>query len=108
MFRGFGKSLTASPWCFLERRLSAGLAQEARIDKKLYPVENTVGRHLQKSMIHNGATPRIEVVLKPTRCARRANADLRAGRGAAHGAALFQCSSALVLIESDKALDFLF
>ena len=46
----------------LERRaVSAGLAKKLGIDKKLYAVENTRGGISKKSMIHNGATPKIEV-----------------------------------------------
>jgi len=76
--------------------VSSGLAKKLGIDKKLYPVENTRGGISKKSMIHNGATPKIEV--DPETYEVRADgefADLRAGRGAAHGAALFHVLSLL-------------
>jgi urease subunit alpha len=38
-----------------------GLAKKLGIDKKLYAVENTRGGISKKSMIHNSATPKIEV-----------------------------------------------
>jgi len=41
--------------------VASGLARKLGIDKKLYAVENTRGRISKKSMIHNGATPNIEV-----------------------------------------------
>ena len=37
------------------------MARKLGIDKKLYPVKNTRGGISKKSMIHNGATPKIEV-----------------------------------------------
>src|SRR5712675_1110522 len=62
MFAAFGKSLTASSVVFVSKAaLKAGLAKKLGIDKKPYPVENTRGGISKKSMIHNGATPRIEV-----------------------------------------------
>jgi len=63
MFAAYGKSLTAVlRGVFLERRGGGfGLAKKLGIDKKLYPVENTRGGISKKSMIHNGATPKIEV-----------------------------------------------
>jgi len=41
--------------------VTAGLARSLGIAKKLYPVQNTRGRISKKSMIHNAATPKIEV-----------------------------------------------
>jgi urease subunit alpha len=41
--------------------MSSGLARKLGIDKKLYAVQNTRGGISKKSMIHNGATPKIEV-----------------------------------------------
>src|SRR5450432_3431994 len=62
MFAAFGKSLTASSVVFTSKAaVSGGLAKKLGIDKKLYAVENTRGSISKKSMIHNGATPRIEV-----------------------------------------------
>src|SRR5450432_45549 len=62
MFAAYGKSLTASSVVFSSgAAVSSGLAKKLGIDKKLYAVENTRGGISKKSMIHNGATPRIEV-----------------------------------------------
>jgi urease subunit alpha len=62
MFAGFGKSLTASSVVFTSRAAAAsGLARKLKIDKTLYAVQNTRGRISKKSMIHNDATPEIEV-----------------------------------------------
>ena len=62
MFAAFGKSLTASSVVFSSKAaVASGLAKKLGIDKKLYAVENTRGGISKKSMIHNGATPKIEV-----------------------------------------------
>src|ERR1700676_4035222 len=62
MFAAYGKSLTASSVVFSSKAaVSSGLAKKLGIDKKLYAVENTRGGISKKSMIHNGATPKIEV-----------------------------------------------
>jgi urease subunit alpha len=62
MFAAYGKSLTASSVVFSSKAaVASGLARRLGIDKKLYAVENTRGRISKKSMIHNDATPRIEV-----------------------------------------------
>jgi len=62
MFAAYGKSLTASSVVFSSKAaVSSGLARKLGIDKKLYAVENTRGGISKKSMIHNGATPKIEV-----------------------------------------------
>ena len=62
MFAAFGKALTASSVVFTSKAaVSSGLARRLGIDKKLHAVENTRGGISKKSMIHNGATPKIEV-----------------------------------------------
>src|SRR6195952_2857233 len=62
MFAAYGKSLTASSVVFTSKAaISGGLARKLGIDKKLYAVQNTRGGISKKSMIHNGATPKIEV-----------------------------------------------
>jgi urease subunit alpha len=62
MFAGFGKSLTASSVVFTSKAAAASnLARKLGIDKTLYAVHNTRGRISKKSMIHNDATPEIEV-----------------------------------------------
>ena len=45
----------------VERFGDAELARQLGISKKLYAVQNTRGKISKKSMIHNGATPKIEV-----------------------------------------------
>src|SRR3974390_797982 len=62
MFAGFGKSVTASSVVFSSKAaVASGLARKLGITKKLHAVENTRGRISKKSMIHNDATPDIEV-----------------------------------------------
>src|SRR6202451_3520784 len=62
MFAAYGKALTASSVVFSSKAaVASGLARKLGIDKKLYAVENTRGGISKKSMIHNGATPKIEV-----------------------------------------------
>src|SRR6201994_2827335 len=62
MFGAFGKSLTASSVVFSSKAaVASGLARKLGISKKLYPVQNTRGKISKKSMIHNDATPNIEV-----------------------------------------------
>ena len=62
MFAAFGKSLTASSVVFSSKAaVASGLAKKLGIGKTLYPVSNTRGRISKTSMIHNGATPKIEV-----------------------------------------------
>ena len=41
--------------------VASGLAKKLGIEKTLYPVQNTRGKISKKSMIHNDATPNIEV-----------------------------------------------
>jgi urease subunit alpha len=60
--RGLRQSLTASSVVFTSKAaVTSGLARKLGIDKKLYAVQNTRDGISKKSMIHNGATPRIEV-----------------------------------------------
>jgi urease subunit alpha len=62
MFAAYGKSLTASSVVFSSKAaVASGMGKKLGIDKKLYAVENTRGGISKKSMIHNGATPKIEV-----------------------------------------------
>src|SRR6187399_1663508 len=62
MFAAFGKSLTASSVVFTSKAAAAsGLARKLGIGKKLYAVQNTRDKISKKSMIHNGATPKLEV-----------------------------------------------
>src|ERR1700752_4520572 len=62
MFAAYGKSLTASSVVFASKAaVKAGLGKKLGISKKLYAVQNTRDKISKKSMIHNGATPKIEV-----------------------------------------------
>jgi urease subunit alpha len=62
MFAAFGKALTASSVVFVSKAaLAAGLRGKLGVGKKLVAVENTRGGISKKSMVHNGATPHIEV-----------------------------------------------
>src|SRR6204780_873322 len=61
MFAAFGKSLTASSVVFTSKAaITSGLGRKLGIAKKLYGVQNT-RKISKKSMIHNDATPKIEV-----------------------------------------------
>ncbi len=61
MFGAFGKALTASSVLFVSKAaLRGGLRNKLGVDKEFVAVENT--RRISKtSMVHNSATPKIEV-----------------------------------------------
>ena len=62
MFGAFGRALTASSVVFTSKAaVKAGLGRKLGIDKELVAVANTRGGLSKKSMIHNDATPEIEV-----------------------------------------------
>src|SRR6476646_9718911 len=62
MFGAFGKALTASSLVFVSTSaLQRGLRDKLGVAKQLVAVENTRGGISKKSMLHNGATPKIEV-----------------------------------------------
>ena len=62
MFAAYGKSLTASSVVFTSKAaITGGLAKKLGIGKTLYPVKNTRGGISKKSMIHNGATPKLDI-----------------------------------------------
>lgn len=62
MFASFGRSLTQSSLTFVSKTsLDKGLADRLKVEKKLVPVENVREGISKKSMIHNGATPHIEI-----------------------------------------------
>jgi urease subunit alpha len=62
MFGAFGRARTASSVVFTSKAAArAGLARKLGIEKKLVAVANTRGKISKKSMIHNNATPKIEV-----------------------------------------------
>ncbi len=62
MFGSFGKSLTASSVSFVsEAGLAADLKGQLGLERELLPVKNTRGGIGKKSMIHNDATPDLQV-----------------------------------------------
>jgi urease subunit alpha len=62
MFGAFGKALTESAVTFVSKSsLDTGLAERLGVSKQLIPVENMRAGISKASMIHNGATPEIEV-----------------------------------------------
>jgi urease subunit alpha len=62
MFAAFGRSLTASSVVFASQAaVKAGLGKKLGIQKQLIAVQNTRGGISKKSMVHNHATPNIEV-----------------------------------------------
>jgi len=62
MFGAFGRARTASSVVFSSKAaVSAGLRKKLGIQKELVAVQNTRGKISKKSMIHNDATPEIEV-----------------------------------------------
>ena len=62
MFGAFGKSRAASSVTFISQAsLDAGLAADLGVDKALVAVSNTRGGISKASMIHNSATPAVEV-----------------------------------------------
>jgi urease subunit alpha len=62
MFGAFGRALTASSVVFTSNAaVKARLAQKVGIQKQLVAVENTRDGISKKSMIHNNATPEMEV-----------------------------------------------
>jgi urease subunit alpha len=62
MFGAFGKALAASSLVFVSKSaLKHGLRDKLGVEKQFVAVENTRGGISKKSMLHNGATPKIEV-----------------------------------------------
>jgi urease subunit alpha len=62
MFGAFGKALTASSLVFVSKAAVKGkLREKLGVEKKLVAVENVRDRISKKSMIHNDATPDIEI-----------------------------------------------
>jgi urease subunit alpha len=62
MFRSHGKALHGSSYTFVsEAALAGGLARKLKVQRSLIAVENTRGKIGKKSMIHNSATPKIEI-----------------------------------------------
>jgi urease subunit alpha len=62
MFASFGRATASSAVTFISKAAAdAGLATSLGMARPLLPVENTRGGIGKRSMIHNAATPRIEV-----------------------------------------------
>ncbi|MCA0319363.1 MAG: urease subunit alpha [Proteobacteria bacterium] len=62
MFGAFGKAKTASSVTFVSKAAyEKGVHRELGLDRIVLPVENVRGGISKKSLIHNGATPHIEV-----------------------------------------------
>jgi urease subunit alpha len=62
MFRSHGRALHTSSLTFVsDAALAGGLARKLKVQRRLVAVENTRGKIGKKSMIHNSATPKIEI-----------------------------------------------
>ncbi len=62
MFGSYGRARTGTSLTFVSgAALAGGLAARLQVQKKLVAVENTRGGIGKKSMIHNDATPDIQV-----------------------------------------------
>ncbi len=75
MFGAFGKAMTASSVTFVSKAAyERGVHEKLGLDRIVLPVENVRGGISKKSLIHNGATPHIEV--HPETYEVRANGEL--------------------------------
>ena len=62
MFGAFGKAMTHSAVTFVSQAaIEEGIAENLGLDRRLLPVHNTRGGINKESMIHNSATPHVEV-----------------------------------------------
>jgi urease subunit alpha len=61
MFGAHGRALHGSSLTFVSARRSPAAGRKLKMQRRLVAVENTRGKIGKKSMIHNGATPKIEV-----------------------------------------------
>jgi urease subunit alpha len=62
MFGAFGRARTETSLTFVsDAATESGLARKLRVSKPLVAVENTRGGLRKKSMVHNGATPKITI-----------------------------------------------
>jgi urease subunit alpha len=62
MFGAFGRARTASSVVFVSKAaVAAGLRKKLGTEKEFFAVQNTREKISKKSMIHNDATPHIEV-----------------------------------------------
>ena len=75
MFGAFGRTLSASNVTFVSKAAHEdGIKDRLGLDRLVLPVENTRGGISKKSLIHNGATPNIDV--DPETYAVRADGEL--------------------------------
>ena len=62
MFGAYGRAVAATSLTFVSRTsLDRGIAAALRVSKPLVAVENTRGGIGKKSMVHNSATPKIDI-----------------------------------------------
>jgi urease subunit alpha len=62
MFGAYGASMASTALTFVSGvSLAKGIATKLRVTKQLVAVENTRGQISKKSMVHNGATPKLHV-----------------------------------------------
>ncbi len=62
MFGSYGRARTGTSLTFVsDAAIKLGLARKLKVQKRLVAVENTRGKLRKTSMIHNGATPKIEI-----------------------------------------------
>ena len=62
MFGAFGRARLGTSLTFVsDAAFSGGLARKLKVEKRLVAVENTRGKLRKKNMVHNGATPKIEI-----------------------------------------------
>ncbi|MGA8585658.1 MAG: urease subunit alpha [Roseiarcus sp.] len=62
MFRSHGRALHGSSYTFVsDAALAGGLERKLKMQRRLVAVENTRGKIGKTSMIHNGATPKIDI-----------------------------------------------
>jgi urease subunit alpha len=62
MFGGFGKALTASSLIFVSKlAMARNLRERLGVEKELIAVDNTRAGLSKKDMVHNSATPKIDV-----------------------------------------------
>ncbi len=62
MFAGFGRNRVESAVCFVSAAAhKAGIGKKLGLARATLPVKNTRGGISKKSMVHNSATPRLEV-----------------------------------------------
>ena len=62
MFGAYGRAIAATSVTFVSgTSLAKGLGEALRVSKPLVAVEGTRGSLRKSSMIHNGATPKLEI-----------------------------------------------